>query len=56
MEGRAGMAAIVDPQNSLDLSALAEGVRRELPSYSRPLFIRVMAELPMTSECNINLF
>lgn len=47
-EGKAGMAAIFDPDQSLNLNNLAEGVKKLLPTYARPLFIRVLAELPMT--------
>lgn len=47
-EGRAGMAAIVDPNNEIDLDQLATGIRASLPAYARPIFIRVLKELPMT--------
>lgn len=47
-DGRAGMAAIVDPNKNLDLSALAAGVRTNLPSYAQPLFLRVLNEVSMT--------
>ncbi|XP_033225126.1 long-chain fatty acid transport protein 4-like [Belonocnema kinseyi] len=47
-EGKAGMAAIYDPDKSLNLHNLAAGVKKSLPAYARPLFIRVLAELPMT--------
>ncbi|XP_043275860.1 long-chain fatty acid transport protein 4-like [Venturia canescens] len=49
MEGRAGMAAIVDPECLLDFKALAEGLDRALPSYARPIFLRIVKELEMTS-------
>lgn len=48
VEGRAGMAAIVDADNKLDLDALVDGMRKSLPVYARPLFLRVMKSLPMT--------
>ncbi|EFN85193.1 Long-chain fatty acid transport protein 1 [Harpegnathos saltator] len=47
-EGKAGMAAIYDPNNSLDLKELVEGLKKSLPTYARPLFIRVLSELSMT--------
>ncbi|XP_046386669.1 long-chain fatty acid transport protein 1 [Ischnura elegans] len=47
-EGRAGMAAIVDEDGSLDLVKLSEGMKKSLPGYARPLFLRVLKELPMT--------
>lgn len=48
VEGKAGMAAIYDPENTLNLKDMAEGVKKSLPSYARPLFVRVLSELPMT--------
>lgn len=42
------MAAIVDPENKLDLENLAAGIKGSLPPYARPVFIRIMPELPMT--------
>jgi hypothetical protein len=49
-EGRAGMAAIVDHDGSLNLTALAEGMKKALPSYARPLFIRVVRKVDMTGK------
>uniref|UniRef100_A0A182PAY1 Very long-chain fatty acid transport protein n=1 Tax=Anopheles epiroticus TaxID=199890 RepID=A0A182PAY1_9DIPT len=48
-EGKAGMAAIVDPEGKVDLEQLAAGIRASLPAYARPLFIRVLSEVPMTT-------
>lgn len=48
MEGKAGMAAIVDPDGKIDLQNLAAGIKGSLPPYARPVFIRIMSELPMT--------
>lgn len=47
-DGRAGMAAIVDPNKNLDLTVLAAGVRSNLPAYAQPLFLRVLREVPLT--------
>ncbi|CAL4059398.1 unnamed protein product, partial [Meganyctiphanes norvegica] len=47
-EGRAGMAAILDPEDNLDLKLLHDGLTKALPSYARPLFIRIVKELDMT--------
>ncbi|CAK9830306.1 Long-chain fatty acid transport protein 4 [Anthophora retusa] len=47
-EGKAGMAAIYDPENSLNIKEMAEGLKKSLPSYARPLFVRVLSELPLT--------
>uniref|UniRef100_A0A1B0DIC3 long-chain-fatty-acid--CoA ligase n=1 Tax=Phlebotomus papatasi TaxID=29031 RepID=A0A1B0DIC3_PHLPP len=48
VEGRAGMAAIVDPQREISLENLSNGVRGCLPAYARPVFVRLMNELSMT--------
>lgn len=50
MEGRAGMAAIVDLDDSLNLATLAEGLKKALPSYARPLFIRIVRKVDMTGK------
>ncbi|XP_033184550.1 fatty acid transport protein 3 isoform X1 [Bombus vancouverensis nearcticus] len=47
-EGKAGMAAVYDPENTLNIKEMAEGLKKSLPSYARPLFVRVLSELPMT--------
>lgn len=47
-EGRAGMAAILDVDNTLDLNKIAEAVKKELPTYARPQFIRILHKLDMT--------
>ncbi|KAK0076722.1 hypothetical protein PV325_004958 [Microctonus aethiopoides] len=47
-EGKAGMVAIYDPQSSLNLHEFAEGLKKTLPVYARPLFVRVLSELPLT--------
>ncbi len=49
-DGRAGMAAIVDEQDSLDLGFLYQELCKKLPAYARPLFIRILAELETTSK------
>lgn len=55
-EGRAGMAAVLDPENSLDLDSLAEGIKKELPSYARPIFVRTLRKLDMTGKRFTRLF
>lgn len=42
VEGKAGMMGIHDPSGDLDLSSLAAGLNSRLPSYARPLFLRVL--------------
>lgn len=47
-EGRAGMAAILDPERSLDLNDLSTEMGKVLPSYARPLFIRLVNTFDLT--------
>lgn len=42
------MAAIVDPDQKLDMDSLCKGLLGTLPAYARPLFVRVLNEMPMT--------
>lgn len=44
------MAAIYDDKNSLNLEGLTEKLKKVLPSYARPRFIRILSELPMTGK------
>lgn len=53
LEGRAGMIAVVDPEEEIDLKALTKGIDRSLPSYSRPLFLRVLSKLPYTGTFKV---
>ena len=41
-EGKAGMAAILQEEEGgkVDLDLLASGLRKALPSYARPMFVR----------------
>nr|AII21954.1 fatty acid transport protein 3 [Sesamia inferens] len=48
-EGRAGMAAIADPEKSLDFTSLAKGLQSKLPVFARPLFVRILPESPLTA-------
>ena len=48
-EGRAGMAAVkLHDGESLDLRGISQHVRESLPSYARPVFIRVLQEMQVT--------
>ena len=49
-EGRAGMAAIVDEDRSLNLQDLASALQRSLPPYARPLFVRLLNEVDTTGK------
>ncbi|XP_011704399.1 PREDICTED: long-chain fatty acid transport protein 4-like, partial [Wasmannia auropunctata] len=47
-EGKAGMVAIYDPENSMDLKELVGKLKKVLPDYAMPRFIRILSELSMT--------
>ncbi|MGB6536857.1 MAG: AMP-binding protein, partial [Xanthobacteraceae bacterium] len=47
-EGAAGMAALV-PDPDLDLAALRQHLARLLPSYARPLFLRIKSRIEVTA-------
>lgn len=42
------MAALVEPKGGLDLKKFSLAVKRELPSYAIPLFVRVVEKLDIT--------
>jgi citronellyl-CoA synthetase len=52
-DGRAGMAALVFRNGlnlaKIDLASLSAHIRSNMPSYARPLFIRILQELPTTT-------
>ena len=41
LEGKAGMATIVDEHNNLDLLSLTRALQKSLPPFARPVFIRL---------------
>ncbi|KAG8042672.1 hypothetical protein G9C98_005307 [Cotesia typhae] len=47
-EGRAGMVAIHDENETLDLNEFVKNVKENLPSYARPLFIRILTKIDLT--------
>ncbi|XP_055908772.1 long-chain fatty acid transport protein 4 isoform X2 [Eupeodes corollae] len=47
-EGRAGMAAIYDPERSVDLDTFAEELKKLLPTYARPQFLRFLTKVDLT--------
>ena len=48
-EGRAGLAAMVLKEGeTLDINTFSEHVTRELPSYARPVFLRILPQLDTT--------
>ena len=50
-DGRAGMIAIpVKDEAEVNLDKLHAGVVEQLPKYARPMFVRIIKEVQMTSE------
>ncbi|KAG0725327.1 Long-chain fatty acid transport protein 1 [Chionoecetes opilio] len=47
-EGRAGMAVILDREDTLNIDQLYDGMAKSLASYARPLFVRTVKEIEMT--------
>ena len=45
------MAAIVDEHGTLDLNKLYNDLQQALPSYARPVFLRVCHEVDVTGLC-----
>lgn len=48
-EGRAGMAAILDPDDKVDVNKLLAEIRNVLPSYSIPTFVRKCQDFTTTA-------
>lgn len=49
-EGRAGMAAINCRVEDIDLKQLSDGLKRDLPAYARPIFLRFVNEFEHTGN------
>ena len=58
VEGKAGMAAIVEDVAKFDLEKFLSRLKAELPTYAIPLFIRLVGTLDLTgiisffNKCN----
>ena len=50
VEGRAGMAAIVQPEGGIDLNWFLSAIKNQLPSYAMPIFLRMVKELDITGK------
>ena len=49
-EGRAGMAAIPDPERKVEAATLYSSLQDRLPAYARPLFLRFVTKLDFTGQ------
>lgn len=49
-EGKAGMAAIADPDRTTDLGKFSRELEKALPPYARPVFLRFLPEVDKTGE------
>jgi solute carrier family 27 fatty acid transporter 1/4 len=47
------MAAIADPDNTLDIKTLTGALEKTLPPYARPVFIRVLEKMDITGTFKI---
>ena len=50
VEGKAGMAAIVDEQHQIDFEKFNRDIQQRLPSYARPVFIRILDKVEITGN------
>ncbi|TTY05120.1 Long-chain fatty acid transport protein 4 [Bagarius yarrelli] len=48
VEGKAGMAAIADPDHTTDLEKFSRELEKTLPPYARPVFLRFLPEVDKT--------
>ena len=44
------MAAIHDPDGEVNIEELGKAVKEQLPSFARPLFIRLVKQLDITGQ------
>jgi len=51
-EGSAGMAAIADPDDHVDLDSFAEEMMKSLPKYAIPVFFRKVKQIQFTGKLN----
>ncbi|XP_062487058.1 long-chain fatty acid transport protein 1 [Pezoporus occidentalis] len=53
VEGKAGMAAIADPQAKVSPNALYQELQKVLPPYARPVFLRLLPHVDTTGTFKI---
>ncbi len=49
-EGRAGMCALVEPNDGIDLVKFLSAMKKHLPSYATPIFLRLVRHLDITGK------
>ena len=54
VEGKAGMAAIVEDAAKFDLDSFLLRLKAELPSYAIPLFVRLVNTIDITGNQMVN--
>ena len=47
-DGKAGMATVEDEEGQLDFNEFYLGAVKVLPSYARPIFVRIVKKMDMT--------
>ncbi|XP_067877322.1 long-chain fatty acid transport protein 1-like isoform X2 [Heterodontus francisci] len=53
VEGKAGMAAIADPENKINPDLFYQNLLKVLPPYARPVFLRILPVVDTTSTFKI---
>ncbi|XP_054859660.1 long-chain fatty acid transport protein 1 [Eublepharis macularius] len=53
VEGKAGMAAIADPEAKLNPNVLYQEMQKVLPPYARPIFLRLLPQVDTTGTFKI---
>uniref|UniRef100_A0A8C4UNX6 Arachidonate--CoA ligase n=1 Tax=Falco tinnunculus TaxID=100819 RepID=A0A8C4UNX6_FALTI len=53
VEGKAGMAAIADPKAKVNPNMLYQELQKVLPSYARPVFLRLLPQVDTTGTFKI---
>lgn len=55
-EGKAGMAAIADPDHTTNLEKFSKELDKALPPYARPVFLRFLPEVNKTGRISRRYF
>lgn len=53
VEGKAGMAAIADTTGGFDCNSFLQKIQRALPSYARPVFLRISPRVDTTGVLTV---